>query len=160
MTEQRHDEPFHINNVKVAAALSTAYGGLCGTTCALASGLSFKDAIFFGGFFGLIVGLMCTALLTMFFQRHHSIVDSLRVLLLPSLICAGVGGLIHAVIGTLLSLTTYVTLASFVTLDQAKSLRFPLGHCQSCGYNLAGLKTARCPECGSTSKISKSNERM
>lgn len=26
--------------------------------------------------------------------------------------------------------------------------RFPLGHCQQCGYNLYGLPEPRCPECG------------
>lgn len=26
--------------------------------------------------------------------------------------------------------------------------RYPLGHCQSCGYNLTGNVSGRCPECG------------
>jgi hypothetical protein len=28
--------------------------------------------------------------------------------------------------------------------------RIPSGHCQSCSYNLAGIETATCPECGIT----------
>ena len=26
--------------------------------------------------------------------------------------------------------------------------KFPRGHCRRCGYNLTGLREARCPECG------------
>ena len=26
--------------------------------------------------------------------------------------------------------------------------RFPIGHCQKCGYDLTGVRTGRCPECG------------
>ena len=28
--------------------------------------------------------------------------------------------------------------------------RIPVGHCQSCGYNLTGNVSGRCPECGET----------
>ncbi len=30
--------------------------------------------------------------------------------------------------------------------------RFPAGHCQTCGYNLTGNVSGRCPECGTTVK--------
>ncbi len=138
-------EPFGTGVIRLAAATSPTYGGLCGVTCALATGFPPKEAALLGGIVGLFIGLLCVPFLALFFHRKHTVVDSLLKVLLPSVLCAGVGGLAHGAFGVLLSITTYVSLATFMP---TKPPRFPPHHCQSCGYNMSGINTSRCPECG------------
>ena len=43
----------------------------------------------------------------------------------------------------------FVILALWVRFGQRTyDLRHPLGHCQGCGYDLTGIPTSVCPECG------------
>jgi hypothetical protein len=45
------------------------------------------------------------------------------------------------------ALPVFIAAAVF-TLIHFRPVRWPSGHCQSCGYNLLNLETPQCPECG------------
>ncbi|MBI5764999.1 MAG: hypothetical protein HZA51_15895 [Planctomycetes bacterium] len=41
-----------------------------------------------------------------------------------------------------------ISIAEWLMKRADKKLNFPRGSCQSCGYNLTGNVSGRCPECG------------
>jgi hypothetical protein len=43
-------------------------------------------------------------------------------------------------------------LISFASWRFWRRLSYPLGHCQSCGYNLTGNESGKCPECGTLAR--------
>lgn len=53
--------------------------------------------------------------------------------------------LVFLLVATMVALTLVTTEMEGVAL-----IEYGPGHCQDCGYNLTGLTSARCPECGRT----------
>lgn len=134
----------------LALLVSPFFGGICGAVCGFASGGAFVAPFAF--IFGAIVGLLCFPFLADFYKRGHTFNESLLAVLAPAAITALAGGLMHVVLGLIFSVPVYAMCAQLVDFPGADlRTRFPNGHCQSCGYNLAGLSRVRCPECGAES---------
>ena len=94
-------------------------------------------AMFFGMFMSLFVGALLQHT-----NLHKSIVYTFRWPIV-------VGLLLSPGWGVILSGVAVLVLAA---ISKSKFKIHPSGHCQSCGYSLAGLESNKCPECGQINK--------
>ena len=92
-------------------------------------------------FFGMIMSLFVGALLQNT-NLHKSIVYTFRWPIIIGLLLSPGWGVI----------LTGVAVLVLAAISKSKFKVHPSGHCQSCGYSLAGLESNKCPECGQINK--------
>jgi len=152
----RHGPLFVRSDWWILALLLIA-GPLFGTLAALASiGGNMMGAMIFGAMFGLPVGVVTMPFVFMLVRGLSPWLVAAGVLA-PTAFAAWVGGEI-GLRSPLGPLSIAMPLTGLVYFLSAAAVRFVYPHeppepgvCASCGYALAGLKGAVCPECGARS---------
>tara|TARA_R110002072_G_scaffold42064_3_gene117420 strand:- start:24860 stop:25879 length:1020 start_codon:yes stop_codon:yes gene_type:complete len=95
-------------------------------------------------FLGMIISIIVGSLLQ-HTNLHKSVVYTFRWPIVLGLLCS----VFSMGWGVILTGVAVLVLAA---ISKSKFKLHPLGHCQSCGYSLAGLETNQCPECGQIDK--------